>query len=54
MLTAVGTDELLVVLDAFDVEEAVPLLDPVAVEETTEVKVVPELAAAEVAEWSWS
>ena len=46
MLTAVGADELLVVLDAFDVEEAVPLLDPVAVEETTEVKVAPELAAA--------
>ena len=54
MLTAIGADELPVVLEADDVEEAVPLLEPVVVEETTEVKVVPELAAVEVAEWSWS
>lgn len=50
LLTAVGADELLVVLEAVDVEGAVPLLEPVATDEATEVKVVPELAAAEVAE----
>ena len=54
MLTAVGADELLVGLEAVDVKEPVPLPDPVAVEETTEVRVVPELTAVEVAEWSWS
>jgi hypothetical protein len=52
LLTAVGADELLVVLEAVEIEETVPLLEPVATDEATEVKVVPELAAAEVAEWS--
>ena len=50
MLTAVGADKVLDVLEAVNVEDAVPLLEPVAVDETIEAKVLPELAAAEGAE----
>jgi hypothetical protein len=48
--TAEGADEAVVVLEPVDVEGTVPLIDPVATEETTEVVVVPELTMATVAE----
>lgn len=40
MLTAAGPDEVLVALDVAAVEEAVPLAEPVAADETIEVIVV--------------
>jgi len=46
----VGADEVVVVLEAVDVEEAVLLEDPVVADETTEVIVVPVLTTAAVAD----
>lgn len=55
-MTAVGADEEAVVREAVDVDEAVPLADPIAVDETTELIVVPAFAAVEVevASSAWS
>jgi hypothetical protein len=50
LVTAVGAAEVVVVLEAVDVELAVLLVDPVTADETEEVIVAPDLGTAEVVE----